>query len=341
MKEITWKDEYIEIPKPSNPKKITGTRFAAILGFSKWATPFATWCDITRTYEKPYEDTIYTAAGKIIEPIQHQFLRDYYKLNLTTPEDAFGKNYFEITKGDFYPSNKIFGGMWDALVVNNSKVDAVVEFKTTKRVEDWQNDIPDYYGLQASLYAYLLGVEKVIMVCSFLEPTDYDNPALYKPSINNTIVKIFNVHERYPEFDSYIERATHIYNSLNISPYFDREDDALILKQLQTESVSENADITALIDKMAEIKTELDKYNNEIEPLQKTYKSLQEQIKAMCMLQFKDNVNRVVARSKSLTVSVDKTVKKDIDKKRLEADHLLEKYTIEKEIYTLRVKEEK
>ena len=56
----------LKIEPPKKPKKITGTRFASILGLDRWNSPFKTWCAITRTYEEPFEDTIYTIAGKII-----------------------------------------------------------------------------------------------------------------------------------------------------------------------------------------------------------------------------------------------------------------------------------
>ena len=47
------------------------------------------------------------------------------------------------------------GGMWDYLGVDeNGVVDTVLEMKTTQRIEDWQNDAPEYYALQAALYAY-------------------------------------------------------------------------------------------------------------------------------------------------------------------------------------------
>ena len=65
----------IKVDIPKRPKKITGTRFAAIMGLNKWNTPFKTWCEITRTYEEPFEDTIYTIAGKAIEPKQAEYMK--------------------------------------------------------------------------------------------------------------------------------------------------------------------------------------------------------------------------------------------------------------------------
>ncbi len=76
MNAVTWMQEQkIAVMPPKRPKKITGTRFAAIMGLNRWSTPFEAWCAITRTYEKPFEDTIYTIAGKIIEPKQAEYMR--------------------------------------------------------------------------------------------------------------------------------------------------------------------------------------------------------------------------------------------------------------------------
>mgnify|MGYP003291594777 FL=1 len=98
----------IEIEPPKKPKKITGTRLAAILGYNKWSTPFEAWCAITRTYEKPFEDTIYTNAGKVIEPKITAYLRRRYFMELKSPEDVYGKNFFEKTWGDFFKHIKVF-----------------------------------------------------------------------------------------------------------------------------------------------------------------------------------------------------------------------------------------
>ena len=89
---MKWNDDKtITITPPKRPKKITGTRFAAIMGLNKWTTPFNAWCAITRTYEEPFEDTIYTVAGKTIEPKQAEFMKkSYFMTNLITPTDVYG-----------------------------------------------------------------------------------------------------------------------------------------------------------------------------------------------------------------------------------------------------------
>ena len=46
---MKWNDDKtITITPPKRPKKITGTRLAAIMGLNKWTTPFNAWCAITR-----------------------------------------------------------------------------------------------------------------------------------------------------------------------------------------------------------------------------------------------------------------------------------------------------
>ena len=199
---MKWLDSnQIQIAPPKRTKKVTGTRFATILGLNPWSTPFEMWCAITKTYEKPFEDTIYTIAGKTIEPKQAEYMKKSYGMDLITPTDRYGEDYFNKTWGDFFPENLHFGGMWDYLGVNeNGEVDTVLEMKTTKRIEDWQNDAPEYYALQAALYAYLLGVDNVIMVASFLDEKDYADPSKYVPNIKNTITVEFKVSERYPDF---------------------------------------------------------------------------------------------------------------------------------------------
>ena len=136
---MNWIDNHIEVTPPKKPKKITATRFATILGLNPWSTPFEMWCEITKTYQKPFEDTIYTIAGKTIEPKQIEYMRSSYGMyNLKTPTDIYGPDYFKKTWGDFFGDTPVLGGMWDSLLVDeNGKPEAVLEFKTTQRSEDW------------------------------------------------------------------------------------------------------------------------------------------------------------------------------------------------------------
>lgn len=321
----------LKIVPPKKPKKITGTRFAAIMGKNTWNTPFKTWCEITRTYEEPFEDTIYTIAGKVIEPKQAEYMRRaYFMTGLKTPTDIFGENYFQKTFGDFFKESPIFGGMWDYLLYDESgKPTTVLEMKTTKRSEDWENDIPEYYALQAALYAYLLGVDSVMMVASFLEDKDYKNPEAFIPSSSNTIVIPFKVSERYPDFQKLIKKAEKWWKTCvegGVSPAFDEKKDADILKVLRTNTLNPETDIVSVLEEAEALQEEIDKVNESIADKESRLKTLKDIIKEHAIKSFRDGDKSVALQSKRYIWNVSCSVRKDIDKEALKADGLLDKY---------------
>ena len=340
---MNWIDSHIEVAPPKKPLKITGTRFAAILGSNKWSTPFKCWCEITRTYKEPFVDTIYTAAGKIIEPKQAEYMKKSYAMyNLKTPADIFGENYFKKTFGDFFGDTPILGGMWDYLLYDeNGKPSAVLEMKTTKRSEDWADDIPEYYALQAALYAYLLGVDDVIMVASFLEPNDYEEPEKFVPSAKNTITVEFKVSERYPNFNIMINTAlywweTHVLTG--ISPDYDEKLDADFLKALRTNNVNPDTSIDDLIQEAEGLKTELEAVYASVADKEKRLKTVTDQIKKYLTGAFRPHDIAVERKGGQFVWSVTKHESIEIDKAAIEADGLLDKYSRKKETFRINTK---
>lgn len=344
MKDISWhkEDRTLQVRVPARPKKMTGTRFASILGLNPWSTPFEMWCEITRTYEKPFEDTIYTKAGKIIEPKQAEYMRkSYFMRNLIKPADVWGDDYFKKTWGDFFPADGIFGGMWDYILRDDDgKPSAVLEMKTTKRAEDWQGDVPEYYALQGALYAYLLGCNQVIMVCSFLQDGDYDNPDAYVPDNTNTVVYPFQVSERYPFFQhDYIDKAErwwlqHVMTG--ISPEYDEKKDKEILDALRKDSIeSLDADLVAEAERL---KAEIDANKEAIAGAEKRYKAITDAFKSDAMHNFGNGITKVDIAGSKFTWTVSETVTNEIDVKALEADGLLQRYSKPKITYRMSVK---
>lgn len=343
MANITWlEDNRLQIAPPKKTKKCTGTRFATILGLNPWSTAFEMWCAITKTYEKPFEDTIYTVAGKTIEPKQAGYMKKSYGMDLITPTDRYGSDYFNKTWGDFFPESKHLGGMWDFLGVDeNGVVDTVLEMKTTKRIEDWQNDAPEYYALQAALYAYLLGVDNVVMVASFLEEKDYADPSKYVPNVKNTITVEFKVSERYPDFAekvAQVEQWWADYVDTGISPVFDEKKDAEILKALRTHNLTPDTDIDALIAEAEGLKTEVDKATAAIADKEKRLKEINDIIKEHAMKQFRPGDKKVEVKGATYTWAISRSETTTIDKKALEADGLLDKYQKKTEQFRMTVK---
>ena len=357
MKNIKWVENQIQIEPIKKNKKITGTHFPTVLGFDPWKTPFEAWCRCTRTYEIPFEGNKYTNAGEIIEPKVFEFLRTSmgFGKKLVTPEDVYGKDHFKKTWGDFFPDREIFGGMWDSLVVDDEgKPEYVVEIKTVQvdgrsgSLEDrWKDgEAPHYQALQASLYAYLLGVDKVLMVAVALEDKkgDYEHPEQVVPAYANGNVYIdeFKISERYPNFDLYIAQATawwRTYVINGISPEFDEKKDAEIIKALRTNSLNPETDMVALINEAEQLKKEIDDVTSTVAEKEKRLKAINEQIKKYALEQFRDGDTKVSLKGQRYEWVLSKTPTTELDKESLKADGLYEKYIKEKINYRLTTSE--
>lgn len=345
---MKWNDDgTITITPPARPKKCTGTRFAAIMGLNRWTTPFNAWCAITRTYEEPFEDTIYTIAGKAIEPKQAEYMREkYFWRNFLSPEDRYGKDYFKKTWGDFFKEQPIFGGMWDYLFTDkDGKPTAVMEMKTTKRSEDWLTDVPEYYALQAALYAYLLGVDEVIMVCTILEDKDYEHPENFIVTPDNTFERSFKVSERYPTMEKTIKKVERWWKKHvegGVSPKFDEKKDADILKVLRANNLSPDSDLDALVAEAETLQVKIDEVTVSVAADEKRLKTLKDLIKEASMQKFRDGDKQVILQGSKFEWVTARSVSMKVDEDAMKADGVLDKYkTKEAVTYRLTPKERK
>ena len=358
MKNVNWNGSTISVEPTKKPKKITGTHFPTIIGVNPFSTDFEVWCRCTRTYEIPFEGNKYTNAGQIIEPKVFDFLRTSMGFGdrVVTPEDVYGKDHFKKTWGDFYPNVPVFGGMWDALIKDeNDNTEYVVEIKTVQvdgrsgSLEDrWKDgEAPHYQALQAALYAYLLGVDKVMMVAVALEDKkgDYEHPEQVVPSYANGNVYIdeFRVSERYPNFEMYIEKAMAWWNAYVLtgnSPEFDEKKDAEILKALRTNSVdTSKTTLSEMLAKAERLKSEIESVMLTLDGKQKELKAISEQVKKYALTQFRDGDNKVSIRGSRYEWVLSRSTTTEPDKEALEADGLLEKYSKSKTNYRLTMSE--
>jgi predicted phage-related endonuclease len=313
------------------------------MGLNAWSTPFSAWCEMTRTYEEPFEDSIYTVAGKVIEPKIAEYLKSRYFMDIKSPTDVYGEDYFKKTWGDFFPDQDALGGMWDFL-----GDDFVVEVKTTKRVEDWRGvdgnvEPPIYYKLQAALYAYLLGFDDVVMTCSFLEDKDYANPEAFVPNVDNTVVIEFKVSEAFPTFkESYIDPALKFWRDhvlTGISPEFDEKKDAEILKVLRKNvTEAEDADIAKLMAEGDKLRASIDKAEEKIADKKKRLKEIEDTVKKSMVNQFRDGDKKVEIGTSKYTWTLTKSERNSLDSTALkkELPDVFKKYTKVSEVYTLK-----
>lgn len=332
-------DNHVELEElPKKFKKLTATRFATVMGLNAWATPFSAWCEITKTWEKPFEDTVYTIAGKTIEPKVIKYLNDVMFMDIKDPTDVYGADYFRKTWGDFFPDRKELGGMWDAI-----GDDFVVEIKTTKRAEDWKIDVPIYYKLQACLYAYLLGFDNVIVTVSFLKDDDYNNPDKFKPNYTNTKIYEFKLSEAFPTFEeSYVKPALEFWKNhveTGISPDFDEKKDAEILKDLRKNTVEpSDKDITKLIKEADKLKESIDKAESKLEVKKKRLKELDDTIKDYMFTQFREGDKKVEIGGNKYTWTLTKSTRNTLDSTTLKKDlpDVYSKYVKQSEVCSLK-----
>ncbi len=177
---------------PISPLKITGTRFPAVLGLDKFKSPFHVWCEITRTVKWDFVETPKLRAGRIIEKKLITALQTKFPLiKLQTPEEF---PQYRSWPYDYFPQEAIFGGKWDAIADGT-----MVELKTTaaKNIRYWLNGAPESYLLQAALYAYLSGYDKIILACSFLNEKDYEQPDFFLPILSKYVGKGNSVYFEY------------------------------------------------------------------------------------------------------------------------------------------------
>jgi predicted phage-related endonuclease len=321
---------------PKRVKKITGTRFAAILGLNPWSTPFEAWCDMTGAYKIPFEDTPYTLAGKIIEPKVIEYLdkKYYYGRHLLKGADEwFGKSKEQL-RFDHFPEEKIFGGMWDARTKT-----AVFELKTSKRVEDWYKggvfNAPEYYKLQGALYAYLMGLDDFRLVLTILEEKDYEKPEEFIPSSQNTILKTYSLRSEYPNFVDKLNYSLEWYEkhvTNPVSPGWDDKKDAEIIKALTTAHITpsdnpeEKDSLSILLAELEAIQAKIDTVLKEIEEDEKKLDALKKQIKPELQARMKSSDQKIILPGSLYSFEVTKTTAPGIDTDKLKADGLYEKY---------------
>ena len=222
-------------------KKITGTRIGPILGISEFSTPFKVACEIAGLYpgDKPNK---YIDAGNVIEPVLRRYAAvkagdisgkigcdSPVKVEEPVPADKCGYDHFH--------NEKLFGGMVDGYVLANGSRKAILEIKTSNSRESWEDgsggytDVPMHYMLQASLYAELSKLDKVVFLVGFLEESDYTRPKQWVPDENNTF---FVVKDKL-EMSGYMKECADWYNEYvkqGFTPEW-TEKDADVLKHLR------------------------------------------------------------------------------------------------------------
>lgn len=348
---MEWKysedKKHIElIKKPTRFKYLTGTRFASCLGLNPYSTPFQIFCECTRLVTPPFEETIYIKAGRVIEPLQREYVAKKFP-NIVSPEEYFGEVFEQVRWNFFRDDQKPFAGCWDAVSTKDNKRDImmVVEFKTASDPRKWDNTIPIYYELQGALYAKLLGLDRVLFVASFLDKLDYAHPENFIPNEENTIMVVKKLNDivvelngEYLSIDEIIEKAKEFwekYIETGISPEFDEKKDKQYLDIIRTSQPINDTSLEDLCDRASEIENEISHLycDSGIESLEKELKIIKENIKKGLMDSLKDGELKAICKQYKLSG----TISMKFDDKSFQKDHpkTYEKYCKETTTFKL------
>lgn len=222
-------------------KKITGSRFSSILGFSQYTSPFKIWFAMTNLFKDVIDPTL-AYVGNTIEPK----VRDYVCNKLQQRYKVYNP---QAIGWDVFKDNKIFGGIPDGEPINSqgiidysnnkrmleiktSSIDALVyksesgclkmqkdvnsiplvKIANNKR-DGWFNNgvvcVSDEYKLQLGLYLYLRNQTKGLFAICFLQTIDYAKPE--QCDVNQREIKLVNVDYDLNKFKQYIDYAKHWY----------------------------------------------------------------------------------------------------------------------------------
>jgi len=336
-----------------NHGKITGSRFSAVLGLDNYTTEFEAACNIARIYSE-YESTKYTEAGEMLEPVIRSYVRNNVvellgdaldlsaidKIGVEEPVSKFDCGF------DHFPRDRVFGGMVDGYVRVNGKRTAVLEIKTANDIAKWVDGetglitkVPENYMLQASLYAVLSGLNKIVFVAGFLDPKDYDDPKGWKPSKENCHAIVVDP----KDLSKLMIKASRWFDEHIIGGVTPRwtDKDTDIIDYLTTKQVDfVPADLTKLINEYLDVSKELEplrELERQSERLLARQSELKDEIKTSLQDQISGDESKLEYHQGGVTfkLSTGQTVK--IDKNSMEKDGILDRYSIKNPTATLRV----
>lgn len=332
----TGKENVVTVDKiAGSPKKLTGTRLGAALGFNTWKSPFQAWCEIVRVAEPPFEGNKFTEAGQAIEPKLIERCKEYITPDVVTPEEYYQTDDPKRKCGYDFFDNDVFGGMWDALYLDtDGDVAGVIECKTSSRPQDWEDGVPEHYALQGRLYAYLLGVEDVWFAVALLDPEDYDHPEQFECTDDNTVMYHLAVDETFLD---QVEAARawwdiHVHDGAE-SPTYDEKRDKEYLDLMRTNEISGAEGLEAIADRIAELQSDIDyiRATTSLGLLEEELKAMTDRLKAAMVGELGPTDRKSVFKNWTLT----KTERSSVDSAKLKEDGIYDKYAKKSVSYRL------
>lgn len=306
---------------PKQRLRITGHRIASVLGLNQYQSEFGAWAEITKLVKLPFEDNKYTIFGKTVEPKLIDIVRKKFP-NVFSIEEYYGNNIERYKWNNFIDDSEIFGGIIDAVGTKEDKktLTMIVECKSSSKPQAWENNqVPIDYLLQGCLYSYLKGLDRVLFICCFAQDLDYNHPEQFVPDETNTIMVVKKIKDVIIEMPNgemitfqqaidYCEEWWNKYIETGVSPEFDEKKDKEYLDIIRASQPINDDSLEELCDRAVALEEEIENKKEElgINELEKTLKTLKDNIKKGLMESLQDGEMSTSCGSFKLTGSVKK-----------------------------------
>lgn len=133
---------------------VGGSEVAAVVGLSRWKTPFEVWCEKTGAVKNKNDQTEAMRWGTILEPVIRREFANRSGLEVAEAKCVFCHKDFGFMTANIDGYVKMADGSY-----------AVLEIKTSNSfsVEDWKEGCPIEYFLQVQYYMGILGLKKAFI----------------------------------------------------------------------------------------------------------------------------------------------------------------------------------
>lgn len=287
-------------------KFIGGSEIAAVMGQSRWCSPYKLWA--IKTGKIPAPDLSNNEAVQIGSKLE-QFVAELFA-------ERTGKKIRRAPKVYQHSKYPFLVAHIDRLIVNS---DELLEVKTCSayKLEEWENKIPREYVLQVIFYLGITG-KKRGWLCCLIGGQKFD-------------YKVIEFDEEL--FNLMVEKATKFWGMVqnNIPPVILPEDGDT-LGEVYAEHTDDMVESQELNDRVAyvqELKMHRDEINQEI-------KEIETELKATIA----DKAGLITDKYK-VTWKTQTRTTPDLDKLREEQPELMKKYTLTKSIRVLRITKNK
>ena len=228
---------------------IGGSDIAAVLGKSRYKTPYRLWCEKTGQIEQKVSNIEAIEMGIRLE----QFVADLFSVKTD-------KLVRRAPKGYQHPDYPYMVAHVDRLI---TRTDELLECKTCSayKLDEWQNAIPQEYVLQVMWYLGITGRKKGWIAC-LIGGQKFDYKVIdYDPELFEIMV------EKAKEFWDMVQN--------NIPPLILPDDDETLaeLHPKHTEDLIEAQEFNGRASYLQELKMHRDEINKEIKEIETELKA--------------------------------------------------------------------